>query len=245
MANHTPAPSDGGLGTAPTTPVPLRIEVAAAGAPPADKSPEASPFGAARLVLDYLRVLAWPVFAAALLLTYRPPLGRMAATLARKFDAASKVSLGSLSLEVAARAREVGSPALADSIGELSEKAVTELLRLGGGGGTHRLVSTKDAFPASTFGIPDSLTLAALRELDDKGFVAFREPLPAYLDYVRSVSANEDDQRNGSDRTWLTVRDPERADTTRIVRQNYALTPAGARAVEAITKAVASQLARE
>jgi hypothetical protein len=221
----------------------LRIEIAPAQSLNKDDNRDSQRLDSARLVHDYLRVSAWPMFAAVLLLAYRPPLGEMVASLARKLDAADKVSLGSFSLEVAAQAREVGSPALAESIGELSRKAVEELMRIPRRG-SMILASTMSGRPLLEYGLPDSVRLSALQDLTEKGFIRFREDLPEYLRYVRSAAQRADNHPTDGDHIWYVISDSTRVDTARIRQQGYELTDAGRRAVEAITRAVASQLSR-
>jgi hypothetical protein len=75
--------------------------------------------------------------------------------------------------------------------------------------------------------------------------IAFDEPLQGFINYVRRVGKPPIDVEHVSDdeREWFDI-DPRRADSARLRRQGYELTDQGRLATEAITRAVASQLAR-
>lgn len=195
-----------------------------------------------RLILEYVRVLAWPLILVAVLAVYRPPLGRMLTSLSDKFENANKVSMGSFSIEVAEQAKEVGSRELAADIGQLSASAVATLMATPREG-TMMLISEFERDGEREIGLPNDSELNAMRELAEKDLLVFAEPLTEFVNYVRTLPTRPYDPAFKSEREWYTV--PPEGDIGRLRRQDYRLTERGRAATEAITRAVAAQLARE
>lgn len=197
-----------------------------------------------KLVLEYLRVLAWPLIIVGLIAVYRPPLGRMIDSLATKLEAANKVTIGSLSLEIQERARQLGSLELAEDLEELSPDAVAVLMRTPRDG-RMILMSTNSERP-DEFGAPSQNELEALGELEAKGLISFDEPLGDFMDYLESHADRlEPYETWGSDeRDWYEISPSPSVDRSRIRQQGYELTERGREAVEAITQALAAELAR-
>ena len=140
----------------------------------------------AKLLLEYLKVLAWPVFVVGLLAVYRPPIGRMSESLASKFETADSVKIGSLSLEVQQRARDLGSPELGREIGQLSFNAIEALVRTPRSG-SMILLSTNDRSNPPEYGLPSDAELDGLRELEKKGLIGFEEPLDTFVRDLKAI----------------------------------------------------------
>lgn len=204
-----------------------------------------APLVRTKLTLDYLKVLAWPILIVSLLVAYRPPLSRMAESLASKLDKADTVKIGSFSLEVQERARDLGHPELGREIGQLSFDAIEELVRTPRTGDMI-LLSTNEHVSPPEYGLPPDAELAGLLELEKKGLIAFTEPIDEFLGSLRRVgqTLKRDSTARSEDRQWFLVQSADAELTRRLRHQGYRLTEAGRRAVEAISKAVAAQLAR-
>lgn len=200
----------------------------------------------ATLVLGYVRALAWPVLLAGALVVYQPPIGRIVTSLAAKLEAADKVSVGSLSVEVAARAREVGGEELASSIGELSSAAVQALLQLDvpedGSSSVRVLAAETRSGGAPYVSLPDSVALAALSELEQKGFIKFTEPLDKYLAFLESPANGLRRRAIGRRLTLEMAQGQPSPASTRLMGQSYGLTTRGVQAVTTIVRVVAVQL---
>ena len=85
------------------------------------------------VVLDYIKVLIWPVLIVGILVAYRPPIGEMLESFAEKIQAASKLEFGSFAMEVREQASALGGHELADEIGELSGEAIRKLMQIAPG----------------------------------------------------------------------------------------------------------------
>ena len=197
----------------------------------------------AKLVIEAVRVLAWPVLIAILVILFFKPLREIAESFSLKFSEAHKVSIGSLSLEIEAKAREVGNPELGRQVGSLTPGAVEQLLRTPRSGDMI-LVSTSDFQQKREYGVPNQDALSSLKELEKKGFLKFRQPLEHFLAELRKLDRS-DTNRGDSERTWhISPFIAESEGDKRIRDQGYSLTDKGRQAVDTIVKAVASQLTR-
>jgi hypothetical protein len=199
-----------------------------------------------KLALEYLKVLTWPLLIVGLLAVYRPPIKRLIASLVSKLEDADSLSIGAFSLEVQRRASDLGSPELARNIGQLSFDAIEVLVRTPRTG-TMALVSVNDygapqGLP-NEYGVPLQKALDGLRELDRRKLIVFSEPLEGFLSFLSSTGerreANPTVQSN--DFTWYASDNEELEKRCRAI--SYSLTESGLKAVEAISKAVAAQLA--
>lgn len=199
-----------------------------------------------KLALEYLKVLAWPLLIVGLLAVYRPPIKRLIASLASKLEAAHSLTIGSFSLEVQRRASDLGSPKLARQIGQLSFNAIESLV-LTPRSGTMALVNVND-FGApqglpNEYGIPLQPELNGLRELVRRDLIVFSEPLDGYLSFLSSTGERREKNPTveSDDRTWYASEDEDLDKRSRAI--SYGLTESGLKAVKAISKAVAAQLA--
>jgi hypothetical protein len=199
-----------------------------------------------KLALEYLRVLSWPLLIVGLLAVYRPPIKRMVASLASKLEAADSLSIGSFKLEVQRRASDLGSPELAREIGQLSFDAVEALIRTPRSG-TMSLVFVNDygapqGLP-NEYGVPLQPGLDGLRELEKKKLIVFSESLDGFLSFLSSTGERraKNPTVEPDDRTWYASDSEELQKRCR--EMSYGLTESGVKAVDAISKAVAAQLA--
>jgi hypothetical protein len=193
----------------------------------------------AKLIIEALRVLSWPLLIIFLVVVYRRPLRGFLNNLVSKFSEANKVSIGSLSLEIQEKAREVGNPELAQRVGSLSPRAVEELLLTPRDGGMG-LISTSNFQGEVKYGLPKEKVMDALRELEIKRFVVFSEDLTEFL---RELKTMRSDDGGGSNRTWFRSTQPKGSPPEeRFHRITYKLTDLGRQAADTIVKVVAAQL---
>ncbi|MGB0064341.1 MAG: hypothetical protein WBP85_07830 [Terracidiphilus sp.] len=195
-----------------------------------------------KLALEYLKVLAWPLLIVGLLAVYRPPIKRLVKSLATKLEAADSLSIGSFSLEVQRRASDLGSPALARQIGQLSFDAVEALIRTPRSG-SMCLVNVNDFGTPHEYGVPLGPELNGLRELVRRKLIVFSEPLEEFLSLLSSTGERREPNPSSEsdDRTWYAAESDEL--DKRCSAISYSLTESGVMAVDAISKAVAAQLA--
>jgi hypothetical protein len=198
----------------------------------------------AKLVLEYSKVLVWPLFIALILLVYQPPIGAILTSLANKFENASSVKIGSLSLEVQAQAADLGVPGLGLQIGQLSADSIEALLQ-SRGNGSMILLSQNGG---TSFGLPKSTELNALLDLEKKGLIQpwdNGESIAKFVAYVKSVARfTRPGPHDETQFDNFEINDPDGEIAKKFQHYGYELTPSGHKAVEAITKAVAAQLSK-
>jgi hypothetical protein len=196
----------------------------------------------AKLVIEAIRVLAWPVLIAVLVVAFNRPLRDIINSFSLKFSEASKFSIGSLSLEIEAKAREAGNPDLARQVGSLTAGAVEQLLRTPRTGDMILLCTFPVIGGTQEYGLEKPGVLASLEELEKKGFLRFRQPLASFVAEVCRLPVSDSD-RGDSERIWYSSPfAPNSEDDKHFQNQGYALTEKGLQAVDTIVKAVAAQL---
>jgi len=180
-----------------------------------------------KLALQYLQVLTWPLLIVGLLAVYRPPIKRIVASLASKLEAADSLSIGAFKLEV--------------------QRRVIEALMRTPRSGTMSLVFVNDTGARqdlpNRYGIPLQPELDGLLELEKKKLIAFSEPLDGFLSFLSSTGERQEKNpaSDADDRTWYASDSDDLEKRCRAI--SYGLTESGVKAVDAISKAVAAQLA--
>lgn len=198
-------------------------------------------FAASKLLIELLRVVVWPLLVVVLLFVYRGPARRAFEAVATRLADADKVSVGSLSFEIREQALESGNPELAERIDDLSPGAIQMLLQipLADAEGEH-LVYLPDPGEGDFYELPPAAEMDALRELQDKGFVVFDVELGGFMQFFRGVTR----EQVGKDTLYFPRPAISSADRKRIQDQGYRLTERGRKGVEAILRAIASDLSR-
>ena len=198
------------------------------------------PLEKVKLAIELLRIVAWPALVLALVIVYRVPIRSVMESLATKFAEASKVTIGTLSLEIQEKARQIGSSELARQVGTLSPSAIQELLQTPQHG-TMILLSTGEQDAVSTFALPSQSVLGALTELESKNMIRFREKLGSFMSFFRALPMR---QIEGAPErtTYAPTRSLSDTEVKRLNGQGYELTDTGRKATEAIVQAVVEQL---
>lgn len=198
----------------------------------------------AKLVIEGIRALAWPVLLGAVLIAFNSPLQTVVESFSIKLSQANKVSIGSLSLEIEAKAREAGNPELGRQVGSLTAQAVQQLL-LTPVSGHMTLLSISDYQDKREYGLPNPEIMAALEELERKEFLRFQLPLAPFLKELKRMTRS-DTILNDSEKLWYSASSTtDLEEERRLSEQSYSLTEKGKQAVDAIVKAVAGQLSAE
>lgn len=198
-------------------------------------------FAVSRLLIEFLRVVVWPFLILLLLAVYHGPAGRAIEAVATRLASADKVSVGSLSFEIREQALEIGNSELAERLDDLSPGAIQMLLQipLADEEGEH-LVYLPDPGEGDFYELPPAAEMESLKELQDKGFVVFDVELGGFMQFFRGVTR----EQVGKDTLYFPRPAISAADRKRIQDQGYKLTDRGRKGVEAILKAIASDLRR-
>jgi hypothetical protein len=137
---------------------------------------------------DLLRALAWPLLILLAFLVYRTEFNAVIRLIPEKIRSSSKITVGSLSLEIERTAREQGETELGAIIQNLSEPGIRKLLTLGSG--SHSLAVRDDidrqGRQKNALSLPPDL--ADFLELEKSGLLDADEPIETYAAYFRSLA---------------------------------------------------------
>lgn len=213
--------------------------------PPACPAAKGAGSGAVRvaeLCIEALKVLAWPCVAIVAFFAFYAQLQDIASGVATKMREADKVTIGSLSLEIKERVREVSNDALAEQVGKLTPQAIEQLLRIADGN-NFSLFSSSDDQKALILGVPQQVQLNAIYELEKRGFLKFSLPAEPLVKRVRALPL-EESSHHGGEYTWH--RPPftrSSAEFKELFQLHYGLTTNGIVARAAIIKSVSALIA--
>jgi hypothetical protein len=84
-------------------------------------------------IVDLIKVTIWPFMILVFLIFYGSEISQIIKIIPKKLENSSKISVGSLSLEIEKSARITGNFELAEIIKNLSENGIRKLLTLGSG----------------------------------------------------------------------------------------------------------------
>lgn len=197
-----------------------------------------------KLVIEFVKVLAWPVLLAGLLVWFRHPLGTIMDQLPDKFSRASKVSLGNVTLEIIQeKARRAGLPDVAEKLGKLSAEAVEALLNIGKNT-VHHIVGSDERQRDLLYTLPREGEMRTLLELRERGFLEFTEDYSNFLTFMNSLPMREDLADGGDRRVFRATGKLAPAQSERLRNQSYRLTKHGEEALDSVIQAVTEQLAK-
>jgi hypothetical protein len=194
----------------------------------------------AKVSVELLQAVAWPLLIAGVVIAYRSPIGAILRTLAARFSSINRMSVGSLSFEIAQQARQAGNEVLAAAaqmVGSLSPLALTLLLRVPRDGNVRLLSVNAKGLPDEEFGIPDQSSMAAFDELLKARLIEFDGNLQRALTRLRSYPQSW--KAIHSERDWYKT--PRTAESNELLGLAYRLTPLGRDAADAVIAAMTSK----
>lgn len=197
-----------------------------------------------KVIVELLRVLAWPTIVVAAFLVFRQPIESIVDDLPVKFSAATKVGVGALTLEIQQQAKAAGSPQLAMRLGKLSPESIKLLIAMG----ESRMMmigTTGSANPdgQNAFFMPDEATLRAIRELAKNGLIDYAEDLDTFLAWIGSPLFRFETSRwQSDDRRFYATRPLSPTELARVKNQSYILNALGKKAWQTVLDAVLEQL---
>jgi len=191
-----------------------------------------------RLLVELVRTLVWPAILIGAFIAFRQPIQTIAEELPLKFSAATKVSVGSLVLEIQQQAKATGNPQIAMLLGKLAPEAIKLLLETG-----RNPMGLVGKGPSDTFSIPDEKNLKVIKELQAHGLVDSAEDIDGFLAWVYGgrfhFQPNRSDLGHQTFQPTTPLLPPE---TDRLNRQSYKLNSLGKMAWQAVLDAVLEQL---
>ena len=127
-----------------------------------------------KTITELIKSLSWPIVALIVLLTFHGPLARVISLVPQKLEDATKVTIGTLSVEIQQKALMQGQTKVADGFSKLSPGAVARLLRYGKGT-THSVISHN--LEGTRLNYPEPMSMKYELELQKVGFLKFSEEL--------------------------------------------------------------------
>lgn len=138
-------------------------------------------------IVDLLKAILWPIIVLFIFFSYKTELGEIIRLIPKKIETSSKISIGSISLEIDKKARSTGNEELGGIIKTLSEKGIRRLLTLGIG--RYDVIVHSKIYDNGKEG--DSYTIPhdwdVLQELEKSGLLKADEPLEKFLSFFKSL----------------------------------------------------------
>jgi hypothetical protein len=197
----------------------------------------------ARTIVDLLKILAWPLLVLYFFFVVEAPLLEIFRQLPNKFSQATKVTVGSLSLEIQEKAIKSGNPALAERLGKLSAQAIEQLIRTDKTGKIVLVGLGDRRRGENAYTLPPRSALNALLELEARGLIEFREDLGAFLEFFQKLPLKRETESVSDRDRFLVVGPITSQQREQLDSQVYFLTDLGHQAYEAVVDAIADQLA--
>jgi hypothetical protein len=193
-----------------------------------------------KVFIEFLKVIVWPLLVLSIFLTFRSPITEIANELPEKFFAATKLEMGSLTLEIQQQAKAAGNPELARSLGGLSPNAIRLLIELGPHyyiwiGTYDRL--TSDGRQEYTMNLEK---IDTIRELLNHKLIEFNEGMDQFLSWTQSSRFQVRDE--GSRRFFIPTTPLTPTEEKRLTKQSYHLSRLGERAYHTVLNAVFEDL---
>lgn len=194
-----------------------------------------------KLIIQLIGVLAWPGVVLYVIISFHTPLKKLLEQLTKKFSeaSASRISFGSLSLELENRLQQQGAGILAEAARKLSRGAFDLILRLGDPNHHHGLGS---AGP-NLYYLPDPKMLAIILELHQAKLLAFTEPVEEFLRFVQTHSlVKHVASSSGQGHVVLSKEGLTDIERKRVEHMNFRLNEEGKRVHDALLEILLTQL---
>ena len=191
-----------------------------------------------RLAIEFLQVIAWPALVLYALVAYRDPLRRLLLVIPKKLAQTSKLSFGSLVVDMQTTLINVGDPALAKELPHLSRAAYEELLSMKGDDSVFSLIVHAGTEGQNGIQLTDPDELAVARELYRVGLIKGDEPVDTFIQYVQSLPHTP--RPFGG--TWISEASLSREQSDRLQNTFYKLTPRARRLYKVMVNVILSNL---
>lgn len=213
---------------------------------------------------DLIRAMIWPLVILIFFIAYHGEFTKIVTLIPSEIERSSKISIGSMTLEIEKTARSSGNGKLAVIIKNLSEKGIRKLLSMGSGSHSFMIRSKlfKNGTTENGFTLP--IDTDVLKELEKKGLLQTNEPIDKFLSYFKGLHPNEStrytspdglsssDSNSGPDSTYtkntdysIPVSRLSSADSLRIEQFDGKLSQQGQKAFDIIVQVIAEQLKKD
>ncbi len=230
-------------------PEPIRIEITHHARPASDKR-DGNVLEWLRTVVEFAKVLAWPIFAFVMVVWLHEPIFAIIKLIPEQLGAANEVTIASFTVKIDRNAKAHGKPQLAAILTGLSPDAVEQLMKTGRANSIGLLSTTRGRTPPE-HSTPNDRDLSVLGELERAGLIQVvrfsengREQVTDLASFTKLASSMPGASRTTYDESngW---RFPVSPQAEALAEFQYRLTDNGRVAFDSIIKSVAEQLRSE
>lgn len=197
-----------------------------------------------KTIAEIIGSLAWPITILVCVILFRTQFRTLLQQLPTKVRDASKLSLGSFSMELDTKARQTGIPELTEGLQLLSRRAFEQFLKIHRESYSTGIVSTSQT-PKNevVFILPSDDEFRAFEELERAKFVQFTIPLAKYRSSIGTLPLKQIYQ-DWSRPRYLPERPLSKDEDRAILNQSYGLTDLGRRALDTIMDTILDHLGK-
>jgi hypothetical protein len=187
-----------------------------------------------KTVIEFVQIIIWPCLVVAFVVVFRGPIDEIATALPRKVEAATKVGVGTLTLEIQEQAKSTGNVELAKRLGRLSPEAIKRLIELGPS--WMRVIGSSREPIGERYYFSALRQLRVISELKDNNLLEFGEDWDEFMAWIYSG-------RFRVEGDLLVPNQPlSEKDISRLQEQYYKLNKLGLEAWQAVLDAILKQL---
>ncbi len=138
-------------------------------------------------VNDLLKAALWPIIAVIVFFSYKDDIGKVIGIIPKKFEDSSKITMGSITLEIEKTARSSGNAELGKIIKNLSERGISKLLTLGQSSHMvmYNTANSHGGPEEHNFKTPSDMDV--LLELEKNGLLTGDGSVEEFFDFVKSL----------------------------------------------------------
>ena len=195
-----------------------------------------------KLLVELIAAIAWPAVVFYVLIAFRDPLRRAINQLPKKLGEASKVSVGSFSVEVQARLSASGDTEVIKALPDLTRGDLEVIISLRDTSHSHGLVTrSQTGKDEESYSLPMVRDMDSLQHLDSLKLMRFTEPLTDFLSFFKALPQSSHYNLPGRN-PFVPKNQLNKDQIKRIESQAYSLTDTGRRVYDAIFSSVLQQL---
>jgi len=192
--------------------------------------------------LELTKVFVWPALILVILSLFYAPIRDSLEQLPTIVSQAQKISVGSLSVEVQAQARQIGGTELASALQGLSSKAIEKVLLTGR---TNVQIIGTNSNDATRLTLPGFDDMKAFKEVESKRLLTLRmerNPVSSFAEFETAFhNLPLAPDYSDADQQTFVLKSGE-VSSIPLLRTEYKLTPLGLAAFDSVVNAVSHQL---
>lgn len=193
-----------------------------------------------RITIELIKAVAWPLLVLYILIRYRVPLRRLILMIPQKLEHATKVSIGSLALEMQATLTNIGDVDLALEVPKLSREAYETILTLTENENILTLITFSGGQGGERLKLASPEEMEVALELERVGLIQGPEPIENFLTFAKSLPHKK--SLLGGATTWILRDSVKEEEFLRLMRFYCRITPKGRKLYEVMIDVILSSL---